>query len=99
LHGVTQTATLNGNGDFSTTFNTAALGVAGSPYTITYSYAGDASFSPAGDSSTTLTVIQATPAGVTITPTSGLTTTESGGTATLSVVLTNQPAADVTVTF
>ncbi len=40
LDGVTQTATVTG-GAFSSTFNTSALGVAGSPYTITYAYAGD----------------------------------------------------------
>src|SRR5204863_1010290 len=36
-------------------------------------------------------------AGVTVTPTSGLTTTEAGGTATFTVVLNTQPAADVTI--
>ncbi|MBK8020843.1 MAG: hypothetical protein IPK19_05295 [Chloroflexi bacterium] len=36
-------------------------------------------------------------AGVNISPTSGLVTTEAGGTATFGVVLTSQPAADVTV--
>lgn len=35
--------------------------------------------------------------GITVTPTSGLTTTESGGTASFTVVLTSQPAADVTI--
>ncbi len=40
LDGVTQDATVTG-GSFSSSFNTAALGVAGSPYTITYAYAGD----------------------------------------------------------
>ena len=36
-------------------------------------------------------------AGITVTPTGGLTTTEAGGTATFTVVLTQQPTADVTV--
>ena len=36
-------------------------------------------------------------AGITVTPTSGLTTTESGGTATFTVRLNSQPAANVTV--
>ena len=36
-------------------------------------------------------------AGVTVTPSSGLVTTEAGGTATFTVVLTSQPAADVTI--
>src|SRR5439155_19202885 len=36
-------------------------------------------------------------AGIVVTPTSGLVTTEAGATATFSVVLTSQPAADVTI--
>jgi hypothetical protein len=60
LDGMTQPATLDGSGNFSTTFNTAALGVAGSPYSITYQYGGDASFNSAS-ASTTLTVTSATP--------------------------------------
>jgi hypothetical protein len=36
VNGVTQTGTLDDNGDFSINFDTATLGVAGSPYTITY---------------------------------------------------------------
>jgi hypothetical protein len=35
--------------------------------------------------------------GITVTPTSGLTTTEGGGTASFTVALTSQPAADVTI--
>lgn len=44
LNGVTQAATINSSGDFSATFNTATLAVAGSPYTITYAYAGTPNF-------------------------------------------------------
>src|SRR2546425_1075638 len=36
-------------------------------------------------------------ASITVIPTSGLTTTEGGGTATLAVVLTSQPTANVTI--
>src|SRR5437867_1964031 len=36
-------------------------------------------------------------AGITVIPTSGLTTTEGGGTATFTVLLTSQPAANVTI--
>jgi len=36
-------------------------------------------------------------AGITVTPTSGLNTTEAGGTATFTVVLNSEPAADVTI--
>ena len=41
---VTQYATVDSNGDFSTTFDTASLGVADVPYTVTYAFAGNASF-------------------------------------------------------
>jgi hypothetical protein len=60
LNGVTQTAFLDSNDDFSTTFATATLGVAGSPYTIGFSYAGDPNFNAATGSSL-LTVQRATP--------------------------------------
>jgi hypothetical protein len=60
LNGVTQRATLDASGNFSTSFDTAALGVAGSPYAVTYSYAGDGNFNPATGGST-LTVTRATP--------------------------------------
>jgi hypothetical protein len=58
VNGVNQDATLNSNDDFSTSFDTSTLTVAGSPYTIGFSYAGDANFTSASASST-LTVNQA----------------------------------------
>ena len=61
LDGVTQNATVSG-GTFSSTFDTAALGVAGSPYTVTYAYAGDGNLLPVSDASQTLTVTKAMPA-------------------------------------
>ena len=61
LNGVTQTGTVSG-GAFSAAFNTSALGVAGSPYTITYAYAGDANLAAATNNTQTLTVTKATPA-------------------------------------
>ena len=60
LDGVTQQAVVAANGDFSATFTIiAGLSVSGSPYTVSYSYAGDATFAPASGT-TTLTVTQAT---------------------------------------
>jgi hypothetical protein len=56
LNGVTQTATLDGNDNFSTTFDTSKLSASGSPYSIDFSYAGDGNFNSASASST-LTVI------------------------------------------
>src|SRR5271165_6917777 len=64
-----QVATISDNtGDFSTMYPTATIPVVGSPYTITYSYAGDMTFNPASDSSTTLTVNPATPVFSNLTP-------------------------------
>ena len=56
LNSVTQTATVDGSGNFTTTFSTASLGVAGGPYTVTYAFAGNSAFTSATDTSTTLTV-------------------------------------------
>ena len=52
LNGVTEQATIETGGAFSTQFNTASLVVAGSPYTVNYSYAGDGTFLAATGSST-----------------------------------------------
>jgi hypothetical protein len=46
VNGVTQEATLGAGGAFSTAFSVSTLGVSGSPYTITYSYAGDQTYAP-----------------------------------------------------
>jgi len=58
LNGVTQPAAISSaTGAFSSSFATGALTTVGSPYTITYSYAGDANFAAAGpDTSKGLTV-------------------------------------------
>ena len=58
LNGVPpQAAGITATGTFSSSFATGALTVAGSPYTITYSYPGDANFTAAGpDTSKSLTV-------------------------------------------
>ena len=64
LDSVTETSTVNGSGNFSATFDTANLGVAGSPYTVTYVFVGNATFTAASNVNTTVTV---TPAPLTIT--------------------------------
>ena len=56
---VTEQAAIDGSGDFSFAFPTATLGVAGAPYTITYAYAGNATFQPVTDSSQVLSVSKA----------------------------------------
>ncbi len=58
LDDVTQQAAIAAGGGFSTTFATAGLSAAGSPYTISYSYARDGTFASAITTST-LTVMQA----------------------------------------
>ena len=47
LDGVTQPAAIGTGGAFSTTFDTSTLGASGSPYTISYSYAGDGTYASA----------------------------------------------------
>jgi hypothetical protein len=59
LNSVTQTATVDGGGNFTTTFDTSTLGVAGGPYTVTYAFAGNTNFSAAADTSTAVTVTKA----------------------------------------
>ena len=61
LDGDTQSAAIGTSGSFSGVFNTASLGVAGSPYTISYAYAASDGFLGVTDTSETLTVSQATP--------------------------------------
>jgi hypothetical protein len=54
-------ATIGSDGTFSITFDTHAIPASATPYTITYSYAGDANFTSVSDTSTNLTVNKATP--------------------------------------
>ena len=57
INGVTVPATVGSNGVFSLQFPTAGIPVSATPYSITYSYAGDSLLSAATDSSTSLMVI------------------------------------------
>jgi uncharacterized repeat protein (TIGR03803 family) len=93
INGVTQSAALGSNSQFSATFSTSTLKVAGSPYTIAFAYAGDAVFASATASST-LTVDPASPT---------LTVSDAGGpyngspvpaTATIAGVVTSGPNQD-----
>ncbi|WP_263418906.1 MBG domain-containing protein [Terriglobus albidus] len=68
--GETVTVTINGtslpmtivgsSGSFSGTFDTHTIPVSGSPYTISYSYPGDANLTASTDTSTKLTISKAT---------------------------------------
>ena len=58
LNGVTQDATIQNDGTFSSAFDTRLLDVANSTYTINWHYDGDATFTPA-NTTTSLTVTKA----------------------------------------
>jgi hypothetical protein len=60
IDGVTRDATLDGDDSFSTSFDTSSLGVQGSPYTVSFSYGGDANFNAASTNSS-LNVSPASP--------------------------------------
>jgi hypothetical protein len=60
LGGATNSVPFGSNGAFTTTFDTSSLNVSGSPYTISYSYTGDATFAPASTAGT-LSIIQFPP--------------------------------------
>jgi len=58
IDGNAQTTTINDLvGNFSINYNPSAIPASGTPYIITYSYAGDALLHPASDNTTTLTVL------------------------------------------
>jgi hypothetical protein len=59
VNGVTQNATINGAGNFSSSFNTGTFPANAAGYTITYSYAGDSNFNAASDTSKKLIVNKA----------------------------------------
>ena len=56
IDGITHGAAIGAGGGFTLTFATNTIPASGSPYPITYNFAGDATFTGATDSSTTLTV-------------------------------------------
>jgi YVTN family beta-propeller protein len=56
IHGAIQPATIGANGAFSVVVPTSTIPASATPYTITYSYAGDHNLTPATDTTTTLTV-------------------------------------------
>jgi uncharacterized repeat protein (TIGR01451 family) len=56
INGTSQSATIGTSGAFSITFNTAAIPVSATPYTIIYNYTGDLNYTSASNTSTTLMV-------------------------------------------
>ena len=60
IDSVATTAIVGAGGSFTATIDTATVPASATPYVIAYDYAGDANFQSASDSTTTLTVNQAT---------------------------------------
>ena len=56
INGTIEPATIGTNGAFTVVFPTSTIPASATPYTISYSYAGDANLTAANDTSTTLTV-------------------------------------------
>ena len=74
IDGITTTVPIGIGGVFSVpAFVTSAIPASATPYTITYSYAGDSDFTPATNTSTTLTVNQATATFSTVTASQSIT--------------------------
>jgi len=94
LNGVTQTAAISSAGNFSTSFATAGLTASGSPYTISYSYAGDTNFNSVSDSSKTLTINT-----ISATVTLGNLNQTYSGTAKSATVTTNPSGLSVSTTY
>jgi hypothetical protein len=86
-----QTVTVTGVGDGIVTDNT--------PYSIVLgpTSSTDNTYDGLTPPNVNLINIETLTAGVTVAPTSGLTTTTTGGSASFTVVLNNQPTADVTI--
>ena len=61
LNGVAQSATINTDGSFSTTFNTSTLPVSGSPYSVSCAYITDGNFASAS-ATASVAITQAMPA-------------------------------------
>jgi len=91
LNGVTHTATLGAGGAFSATFNTANLAASTTPYTISYSFAGNTNFATATGAAS-LTVKSTAPV-VTTSPVSQ--TIVSGTTVNFSAAATGTPTPTV----
>ena len=92
IDGVNQTATIGSNGVFTLSFPTASIPASATPYTISYSYSGDAVYNFATNTSTTLTV-NAPPPGVNLSETLVSSTTDASGNYIFTIRITNSGAA------
>ena len=89
INAVTVVASLDSNGNFQAAFPTGTMRVADSPYTVSYSYAGDSTF-PSVSGSNTLTV---NPRPLTVTAT-GVDKTYDGTTAATVTLSDNRVSGD-----
>jgi uncharacterized repeat protein (TIGR01451 family) len=95
INGVKLSATVGSNGAFSLQFPTAGIPGSTTPYTITYSYAGDSLLSSATNSSTTLTVVSPPP-GVNLSATLQSATIDGSGNYVFTVRITNSGGTTAT---
>jgi len=93
INGVAKTAPIGASGAFTLAYPAATIPATATPYTVTYSYAGDSTFAAATNSATTLTV---TPASQTITFTGGPAAAAYGST--FGVSATASSGLTVTIT-
>jgi hypothetical protein len=95
---ISQSTTTTTGGAFTMSFTTSAIPASATPYTISYSYAGDTNFTTATNSSTALTVNPSGGTGLTISPTSLAFGNVYRGTIPVKMVtLTNNTASTVTI--
>ena len=95
INTVSVNATIGPNGGFSTSFDTHVLMASSTPYTITYSYAGDSNLTAApNDTSTTLTV---NPAATATTVTSSENPSIFGDSVTFTVTVSDTSTSDTAV--
>jgi uncharacterized repeat protein (TIGR01451 family) len=97
INGNTQQATIGANGAFSLSFPTATIPASTTPYTITYSYAGDSIFGTASNASTTLTV-NALPPGVSLSTVVVSSSVDSSGNYMFTIKITNDGGATASAT-
>src|SRR5262249_16229773 len=94
-------ASVASNGAFTTSINTGAIGASTTPYTITYSYAGNSNFMSATDTSTTLTIspqtaVSATYTGLLYVATASATTSTATVTLSATIKDTSGGAGNIT---
>jgi uncharacterized repeat protein (TIGR01451 family) len=90
INGTTAHATIGASGQFSLVFPTATIPASSTPYSITYSYAGDANLSATSDSSTMLTVNSIPPTiTIQLAPTSPVVLSQNGSVYNVALTITN----------